>query len=226
MEIMKCPVCSQKKAKRLCPAKSAQICPQCCGEKRILEIDCPDDCQYLESGRRRELELHARHYTSPDPIRQQKHHRILSQFADFISGLEYLLGDERHGSRDFTDQDAAAALDLVIETLRTEQKGVLYERTSNDVRVDIVRRRIAEFVQSQRSRQGAADVPGRIVQSAETEGMKLNDVVECLETIREVVQSHLREGTGSQGYVDFLARLLPRRPIVDSGGPSLIIPGR
>jgi hypothetical protein len=69
-------------------------------------------------------------------------------------------------------------------------------------------------------------VPGRIVQSAVTEGMKLNDVVDCLETIREVVQSHLREGAGSQGYVDFLARLLPRRPLVDSGGSSLILPGR
>jgi hypothetical protein len=224
---MKCPVCSQKKAKRFCPAKNTQICPQCCGEKRILEIDCPDDCQYLESGRRREVELHARHYTSPDPIRQQKYQRILSQFSDFISRLEYLLGDERHGSRDFTDQDAATALDLVIETLRTEQKGVLYERTSNDVRVDIVRRRIAEFVHAQRfPPEGASQQTGRIVQNVESEGMKLNDILESLETIREVIQSHLKEGQGAQGYVDFLARLLPRRSTVDSGGSSLIIPGR
>jgi hypothetical protein len=223
---MKCPVCGQKKAKRFCPAKSAQICPQCCGEKRILEIDCPDDCQYLESGRRHEVELHGRYYTSSDPVRQQRNHRILSQFAEFISRLEYLLGDERHVSREFSDRHAAAALDLVLDTLRTEQKGVLYERTSNDVRVDIVRRRIAEFVQTQRSPQGAVQTPGQILQNPATEVMKLQEIVDCLETIRDVIQNHLNEGPGAQGYVDFLARLLPRRPKVETGGSSLIIPGR
>jgi hypothetical protein len=223
---MKCPVCNQKKAKRFCPAKGTQVCPHCCGEKRILEIDCPDDCQYLESGRRHEVELHGRYYTSPDPVRQQRNHKILSQFAEFISRLEYLLGDERHGSRDFTDRDAAAAVDLVLETLRTEQKGVLYERTSSDVRVDIVRRRIAEFVQSQRTPQAAAPTPGQIVQNPESEVMKLKDIVECLETIRDIIQNHLNDGPGVQGYVDFLARLLPRRPKIESGGSSLIIPGR
>ncbi len=223
---MKCIVCNQKKAKRFCPAKSGQICPQCCGEKRILELDCPDDCQYLESGRRHEMELHARYYASTDPNRQQRNHRILSQFDDFISRLEYLLGDERLGSRDFTDQDAATALDLVLDTLRTEQKGVLYERTSSDVRVDVVRRRITELVQSQRSPQGAAQTPGMLVQNSETEGIKLSDAVECLETIREVIQNHINEKAGTQAYVDFLARLLPRRPKIESGGSSLIIPGR
>ena len=223
---MKCPVCNQKKAKRFCPAKGAQICPQCCGEKRILEIDCPDDCQYLESGRRHEVELHGRYYISPDPVRQQRNHRILSQFDEFISRLEYLLGDERLGSRDFNDRDAAAAVDLVLDTLRTEQKGIHYERTSSDVRVDIVRRRIADFVQSQRTPQAAVPTPGQIVQNAGTEPMKLKDIVDCLETIRDVIQSHLDDGPGAQGYVDFLARLLPRRPKVESGGSSLIIPGR
>jgi hypothetical protein len=223
---MKCLVCNQRKAKRFCPAKGSQICPQCCGEKRILELDCPENCQYLESGRRHEVELHGRHYTSPDPIRQQRNHRILSQFGDFISQLEFVLGDERHGARDFSDQDAAAAIDLVLETLRTEQKGVLYERTSNDVRIDIVRRRISEFIQNQRSPQSAAQTPGLLVRNTESESMKLKDVVECLETIREVIQNHLNEGSGGQFYVNFLARLVPKRSRVESGGSSLIIPGR
>jgi hypothetical protein len=172
------------------------------------------------------MELHGRFYTSPDPVRQQRNHRILSQFSECISRLEYLLGDERHVSRDFSDRHAAAALDLVLDTLRTEQKGVLYERTSNDIRVDIVRRRIAEFVQNQRSPQADARTPGQVVQMPGTEAMKLLDLVDCLETIRDVIQNHLNEGPGVQGYVDFLARLLPRRPKVETGGSSLILPGR
>lgn len=148
---MKCILCDQRKAKRFCPAKGDTICSQCCGEMRVLEIDCPESCRYLREGRTREVELHARYYySSPDPAEHKKRQRILTQFDTFISQLEYMLAEERRTSRDFTDQDAADALELVLENLRTEEKGVLYERTSNDIGVDMVRRRVMEIVQSAR----------------------------------------------------------------------------
>src|SRR5882672_2658703 len=42
-----CPLCRQRKGKRACPAKGELICAQCCGTKRRVEIDCPDDCTWL-----------------------------------------------------------------------------------------------------------------------------------------------------------------------------------
>lgn len=43
----KCHVCDQRKGKRLCPARSAPICPLCCAQNRVVEIDCPVDCSFL-----------------------------------------------------------------------------------------------------------------------------------------------------------------------------------
>lgn len=44
----KCPVCHQRKGKRVCPAQGgALICPKCCAQNRVRVYDCPADCAYL-----------------------------------------------------------------------------------------------------------------------------------------------------------------------------------
>ena len=45
-----CPLCDARKGRRACPAKGALICPQCCGTKRLVLIDCPSDCVFLDGG--------------------------------------------------------------------------------------------------------------------------------------------------------------------------------
>jgi hypothetical protein len=45
-----CVSCKEKKGKRDCPALRGKICPLCCGEKRVVEIDCPKDCPHLKAG--------------------------------------------------------------------------------------------------------------------------------------------------------------------------------
>ena len=44
----KCGLCSAKKGKRYCASLDNIICPVCCGENRMIKIDCIDDCRYLE----------------------------------------------------------------------------------------------------------------------------------------------------------------------------------
>ncbi|GEM_PF-760039 len=44
----KCVVCNKRKGKRKCPALSGLICAECCGTKRMKEINCPLDCVYLK----------------------------------------------------------------------------------------------------------------------------------------------------------------------------------
>src|SRR5918992_1553217 len=48
---MQCPSCGQRKGRRACPALGANICPVCCGTKRLVDIKCPADCGYLASAR-------------------------------------------------------------------------------------------------------------------------------------------------------------------------------
>lgn len=43
----KCAYCNIRTSKRDCPALHSRICPQCCGEHRMVKIQCPDDCPYL-----------------------------------------------------------------------------------------------------------------------------------------------------------------------------------
>jgi hypothetical protein len=46
---MKCVYCHIGKGKRACPALNGLICSTCCGENRLIKINCPGDCPYLES---------------------------------------------------------------------------------------------------------------------------------------------------------------------------------
>ena len=140
---MRCVLCDGRKGKRFCPAKNALICPQCCGEKRILEIDCPETCEYLKTGRVHETSQETqRWFRTSDPVKIQKYRRVMKEFEPFVSHLEYLLAAARRSSRDLRDQDAAEALDLILSTLRTEESGLIYERASSDLRVDSLRREI------------------------------------------------------------------------------------
>lgn len=211
---MKCLLCNQRKGKRYCPAKSALICPQCCGEKRILEIDCPESCEYLQVGRAFETALeNERHLKTPDAGKLQKRARILDRFHAVIAHLESSIGGERRSIRSLMDSDVAQALDLLLETYRTEDRGVLYEHTSSNLMVDSLRRQLREIVESYRN-----------PRERDQEILRLHDAMECLELIRELVESHMKMRESQTSYVDFLARTMPRGPHSEGSGSSLIVP--
>lgn len=211
---MKCILCNQRKGKRYCPAKGAMICAQCCGEKRILEIDCPESCEYLQIGRSHEAALeNSRHLRPSDPIRQQMYSRVLRHFAGVISHLEYVVAQERHASRELTDDSVAEALGLLLKTYHTEEKGIIYENVSNNLKVDLLRRQLHDVVNSYRN-----------PSDADQERLGLKDAMDCLGVIHDVVTSHMKARSGSSSYVDFLARTVPRASELERPG-SLIIPG-
>jgi len=213
---MKCPLCNQRKGKRSCPAKNATICAQCCGEKRVLEIDCPESCEFLQVGRDHESRSQRmRHLLSADPVKLEKRRRVYTEYRSLVAHVESMLADERRQSRDLSDKDVAESLDLLLATLRTEEKGILYERVSNDLRVDGLRRRLKEALDMHLNPQEEG-----------VERMRRGQVIECLEVIRDVVASHMEAGPSELSYVDFLARLMPRKEMPAGSGSSIIIPGR
>jgi len=213
---MKCILCNQRKGKRHCPAKSALICAQCCGEKRVLEIDCPESCQYLQAGRSYEAKQEStRHLHSRDPKVEQARARVLDHFEPQVVRLEYLVAEERRSARDLKDRDVADAFDLLLQTYRTEENGILYERVSDHHQVESLRRRLREAVEELRRPKDAA-------QSV----LRLSEAIACLEFVRGLVQSHIEARESPSSYVDFLARMLPRAGVIEQPGPSLIVPGR
>jgi hypothetical protein len=213
---MKCSLCNQRKGRRSCPAKQATICAQCCGEKRVLEIACPESCEYLKIGRSHEAnQMGARHYRVDNPVEQAKRSRILADFEPVIADLQTLIAIERKSSRDLADADVAEALNCLLKTLRTEDRGVIYETTATNLRADALRRQLGDLIESY-----------RYPEESDRQRIHLKDAIECLEVLQAVVASHMEAGSASLSFVDFLVRHLPQRADAGPSQPSIIVPGR
>jgi hypothetical protein len=213
---MKCSLCNQRKGKRSCPARQLMLCAQCCGEKRVLEIDCPESCEFLKIGRTHEAnQVGARHYRADNPLEQAKRSRILTAFEPVIVDVQTAIAEERRACRDLVDADVAEALDCLLKTLRTEDHGVIYETTSANLRAEALRRQLASLIESH-----------RYPKDSGWARIHLKDAIECLEVLQAVVASHREAGPASLSFVDFLVRHLPREAETGPSQPSIIIPGR
>ncbi len=217
---MRCVLCDQKKGKRSCPAKSALICPQCCGEKRVLEVDCPESCEYLKSGRSREIADYVSHLHSMDLLAQRRNERVLGSYREVIAHLEYWLSHERLLSKELCDKDVAQALELLLENYRTEEKGILYEKTSDDLKIDYLRRELRKIVESYRNPEREGD-DGII--DPQQERLPLKAAIDCLEFIRDMLASYMKERTSPTRYIDILARIATGESR-DTTKSSIIIP--
>jgi hypothetical protein len=205
--LMKCILCSQKKAKRFCPAKNDQICAPCCGEKRVLEIDCPESCEYLKLGREREAQEYGKRLRSLHSTAQDRVRKILMERQDVVAHLEYALSQQRRQSRHLADKDVKQALDIQLENYATEDKGVLYEKTSEDLQVESIRRELRGIIESYRNPEGAEN---RGIVDPKSTRLQLSEAIGCLEFMQSLVSSYLEEKHSNASYVDFLLRITPR----------------
>lgn len=203
---MKCVLCDQKKGKRFCPAKNGLICPQCCGEKRVLELDCPENCEYLKAGRDHEVDDYGRRLRAMDPDIAGVLREALGAHQDVVARLEYVLARERLSDRNLTDNDVIAAVDVLLETYQTELNGVLYEKTADDLRVEGLRRALRESIEKLRNE----EPENRGVIDVQSTRLSLSGAVTCLKFVKNMAASFLKDRESLSGYVDFLARLAPR----------------
>ncbi len=156
-----------------------------------------------------------RHLYPTDPVQSEKRHRVVSEYEDVLAEIEVFLAEERRSNRNLNDREVAEATDLLLATLRTQQKGIIYESTSSDLAVESLRRRFM----------GVADSHLNPKQEGQRR-LRVSEMIEILEVVRGFVASHLEAGAASLSYVDFLARLLPRSGRITDSGSSIIIPGR
>jgi hypothetical protein len=212
---MKCTICLQRKGKRLCPAENAMICAPCCGKHRVLQIDCLESCEYLKVGRAQESEMAAElFFRTSNQAEYDKRMRVLDRWEVAMSDMQDVIVAERRSNRDLTDADAAEAFDCLLKTLRTEERGILYETTSDNLRAESLRHQLSEAIQA-----------NRYPKEPDRPKLLLDGAIECLEVMRDVIANH-RETPGAIPFVDFLARRLPRKAGGESAQSSIIIPGR
>ena len=125
---MQCPLCKSRRARRACPALNQDICPVCCGTKRLVEIRCPSDCGYLAT---------AREHPPAATVRQQQSDmsRLLPAIRDLSdrqSRLFLLLATDiaryqPEALQPLFDADAEEAVASLASTYETAVRGVIYE---------------------------------------------------------------------------------------------------
>ena len=126
-----CRICHTRRPKRHCPGIEGDICPQCCGDQREVNVACPFDCPYLAEAR-----LHERAPEIDASELPNKDVRLTEEFVrehqDLILFSSFTLADAAMRTAMATDADVISALDALIRTRRTTESGLVYETKAAD----------------------------------------------------------------------------------------------
>lgn len=148
---MVCPLCSHRKARRFCPARGGEICAICCGTKRLIEIDCPTTCTFLESAQRHPAAVVKRQQEKDITILttalgrvSERQLQLFFLIQSFIARFQPSTGP---GVTDtLVDADVAEAASALAATYETAARGVLYEHQANALAAEALRRELKAFL--------------------------------------------------------------------------------
>jgi len=116
--VSSCAYCKQRKGKRPCPALGGTICPQCCGEHRIVRVTCPSDCVYLGTG----SDYQAKRLSELFMPLRRDFYRELSELGGekavaLYNLIEVVTFSYFEGRRDGQDAEIVAAIQALRRTL-------------------------------------------------------------------------------------------------------------
>ncbi|MFI5182906.1 MAG: hypothetical protein ACHQNV_00795 [Vicinamibacteria bacterium] len=192
-----CPLCRERRGKRLCPAKGAEICAHCCGTKRRVEIDCPSDCAYLSG-------IHASGWEGRETERRRDARRLapfLQELSEVQARLFFLalagIGAMRARRRDLDDRLLGQAVSALRKTAETRARGVLYDHQADDARAQGLVVEVRQLFEAQ-------DESGRAVSPED------RDLLAVLVALDRSIAATLGESEGSVAFLDTALRLVGR----------------
>jgi hypothetical protein len=215
-----CPLCTRRKARRFCPALARDICPVCCGTKRLVEINCPSDCPYLHAAQRH-----------PAAVVKRQQEQDLGTLLAPVSGFSerqlqlfflvqsFIARFAPDGFARVLDADVADAVGALASTYETATRGVIYDHQSSSTLAERLRRELQAFLGEVGKGEGswferdAVDVLRAVERGARHEPTRL-------------------AGAHDDAYLELVGRVLkdtrlPRGrsgPMTTAAGASLIIP--
>ena len=128
---MTCPVCSQRKGRRTCPALGQTICTVCCATKRLVEIACPQDCPHLVAAKEHPAAVVKRQQERDVALLMPTVHELTERQHQLFFLLHNTIA--RHtpdGFARLNDDDVAAAAGALASTFETSARGVIYEHAA------------------------------------------------------------------------------------------------
>lgn len=213
--LMKCILCDQRKGKRFCPAKNTSICAQCCGEKRVIEIDCPSDCAYLHLGQayQSSKKYSAQLRQEEDPTKRRKLYETNQAFGPVFDKIEQSIINYSASLKTLTDEHILEAVTLLKATYRTEQKGIIYEHASSNPLVQALVRDLKEALETMRASR-EDDLPT----------LRTTDLLDCLTVVETDISYHLEPSSERLDYLSFIRRNHPETSSRASSKDTLIQP--
>jgi hypothetical protein len=169
----------------------------------MLELACPDSCQYLRSARasagEREHELLAKDPATARRLSASVSKRdlmLLYAIDDAIVGAHR--GVEGPALRGLENEEIAAAAENAIKNLETEESGLIYEHRAGLPRVQELGRRIRARLDEANERAPA------------DQRFRRDEMIKALSFVRDVAESHTRrEGGETKSYIRYISLFIP-----------------
>lgn len=205
---MSCPLCRQRRPRRPCPALGQEICPVCCGTKRIVEIACTPDCVYLSAAEKHPAAAVRRRQEHDIGLLMAAIGRLSEPQLQLFFVLQTFISRfaPQGGLMRAVDADVAEAAGAVAATLETAERGVVYEHQCASAAAEELRRSLRVFL-SEVGRGGGARFD--------------REVAVVLRGI-ERGASHQTAGfeDGDASYLALVRRVLQERPGARPEGPA------
>jgi hypothetical protein len=209
-----CPLCQSRKGKRVCPAKRATICPVCCGEKRMIEIECPADCSWLGPGVENELRREAVGYVhKQEPRKASRWVNAIRRYGYLFEIIERAVAGSPIPS--LQDEELLAALGAARRTFESEGKGILYDDTPEGPTLQALTREIVQSVRGFLKR--IEEERAKLGAGAQLPVLRPDDIVECLAVLEDRCAYHIERKAEAGSLVEHLRRVHPKRP---KGSPA------
>lgn len=153
---MLCPLCQKRPSKRACPALRQDICAVCCATKRLVEIQCPDDCRYLEAAHKHPAASVRRQIDKDLTTLMLTVGRLSEQQLQLLFLLQSMvLGFKPEGVGRLTDADVALATGALATTLEASAKGLIIDESTASIPAEELRRAMKPVIEEVTKSSGA-----------------------------------------------------------------------
>ena len=166
---VKCAYCKKRTAKRFCPALGKLICPICCGENRLKNIDCDEGCPYLGNEEYQERLRRVKEFNLLlESVPHSEHDDIFKNrvAASLAYNFELFFADSYiKGQFDLTDNKVKEALTNLYYVIFKKQKPIsdplfnelvrIYNRVKIEYEQELIRQVILRIIISIKRMTGA-----------------------------------------------------------------------
>ena len=208
---MPCPICGIRKPRRYCPAKSTEICTQCCAEGREETIDCPITCEFLRDAHRHENKP-AYDASKVPNLDVNVTEAFLAQHEVLLAFLAIAVFEGALSNPAITDYDVRDAFESLIQTYKSADSGIIFEsRPVNPYAaeiVDHVSAKVADVREREKAATGASTI----------DDLTLTRILAFLQRLE---YSHNNGRKKCRAFLDFLSTFYsPMAAAEDDGAES------